>query len=328
VTIVAASSVTPHSFALSARAWFVAGLALAIALGVSVTLIVWADWRQVAAAALRTGPPAILLALATSLLCYGARFLRWHAFTWRFGHAVPWAHNLQIFVAGLALTATPGKSGELVRAPFLAREGVPYSHSLLLFYWDRLCDLGGVLLLAAASTLWLSSAHRTLLPATAMVAALLWLLRPGGAAFAWAVSAVRPHVPPRWARWLDAIAGLRGSDARMNPPFVVAGVGAGAVAYGMHALAFVILAHAAGFPLSLAEGALVLSVSALAGAAILLPAGAGLVETTSIGLLMLQGLPAADAVAVGLVHRAVTFWFAIALGSGALAGLIRFPRHA
>ena len=61
---------------------------------------------------------------------------------------------------------------------------MPYSHSLLLFYWDRLCDLGGVLLLAAASSLWLSSAHRSLLPAAAAVVALLWVLRPGGAVFA------------------------------------------------------------------------------------------------------------------------------------------------
>jgi len=328
VTIVAARPVTPHSFAPSARTWLVAGLALASALGVCIALIVWADWRQVAAAALRTGPPAILLALATSLLCYGARFLRWHAFTWRFGHAVPWARNLQIFVAGLALTATPGKSGELVRAPFLAREGVPYSHSLLLFYWDRLCDLGGVLLLAAASTLWLSTVHRALLPAALAVVAALWLLRPGGAVFARAVAALGRRLPPHIAHRLAPLAKLRDSDARIVPLLVIAGVGAGAIAYGMHAVALVILAQAAGFPLSLAAGALVTSVSTLAGAAILLPAGAGLVETTSIGLLMLQGLPAADAVAIGLVHRAVTFWFAIALGSGALAGLIRFPRHA
>jgi uncharacterized protein (TIRG00374 family) len=318
----------PPSFALSARTWLVAGLALTIAFGVSLTLVVWADWRRVAAAAVHIGLPALVLVLGTSLACYAIRFLRWHGFTRRFGHAIPWTRNLQIFVAGLALTATPGKSGELVRAPYLAREGVPYSHSLLLFYWDRLCDLGGILLLAAASTPWLSSAHRTLLSAALAVVTALWLLRPGGAMFARAVTALRRRLPRQRARWLEPLSRLRHSDSRIAPALVVAGVAAGTLAYSMHAVAFVILAQAAGFSLSLPSAALVLSVSALAGAAILLPAGAGLVETTSIGLLMLQGLPPADAVAVGLIHRAGTFWFAIALGSGALAGLTAFPRRA
>jgi uncharacterized membrane protein YbhN (UPF0104 family) len=46
------------------------------------------------------------------------------------------------------------------------------------------------------------------------------------------------------------------------------------------------------------------------------------VETTSVGLLVAQGLSFPDAVAIGLVHRAATFWFAIALGAAALAGLL------
>jgi uncharacterized membrane protein YbhN (UPF0104 family) len=65
-----------------------------------------------------------------------------------------------------------------------------------------------------------------------------------------------------------------------------------------------------------------MSVSTLAGAAVLLPAGAGVVETTSVGLLVAQGISLPDAVAIGLVHRATTFWFAIALGAGALASLL------
>lgn len=138
-----------------------------------------------------------------------------------------------------------------MRSVFLARERVSFGHSVLLFYWDRLSDLGGTMLIAGVSAVCLATDHRMLLPIALMIMVGLWF----------------------------------------------------------------IIAAAVDQPLSPA-------------AAALLPAGAGLVETTSIGLLTLQGLPLPDAVAVGLIHRALTFWFAIALGSGCLASLIKFRRHA
>lgn len=83
------------------------------------------------------------------------------------------------------------------------------------------------------------------------------------------------------------------------------------------------LAHAAGVPLDLAGAILVVSVSTLVGAAVLLPGGAGMVELTSVALLAAQGVPQPEAVALGLVHRLTTFWFAIGLGAGCLAFLLR-----
>jgi uncharacterized protein (TIRG00374 family) len=55
----------------------------------------------------------------------------------------------------------------------------------------------------------------------------------------------------------------------------------------------------------------------------LLPVGFGMVEMTSVALLTAQGVPAPEAVALGLVHRLVTFWFAIGLGTGCLIVLLR-----
>ena len=48
-----------------------------------------------------------------------------------------------------------------------------------------------------------------------------------------------------------------------------------------------------------------------------------MVEMTSVALLTAQGVPAPEAVALGLVHRLVTFWFAIGLGTGCLVALLR-----
>ena len=90
----------------------------------------------------------------------------------------------------------------------------------------------------------------------------------------------------------------------------------------------VIVAHSSGVDLGLMQALLVTSVSTLAGAAVLLPGGAGVVETTSVGLLVAQGVSFPDAVAIGLVHRTATFWFAIALGAAALSSLAAGRKNA
>jgi uncharacterized membrane protein YbhN (UPF0104 family) len=241
---------------------------------------------------------------------------------------VPWRRNLRIYVAGLALTATPGKVGELVRGLFLKADGVPYGQSFILFFWDRFSDLAGVLLLAvAAGGLVASGYHGLLLGIVALLGA-LWLLRPGGPLFARMLYLIEGHTPRRWRAHLRGLRRLRHADARLTPRLALLGVTLGAGAYAIHGIGLTILAHAAGAPLDLPGAVLVVAVSTLMGAAVLLPGGAGMVEVTSVALLVGQGVPEPQAVALGLVHRLTTFWFAIGLGAGCLLTLLPERHHA
>jgi uncharacterized membrane protein YbhN (UPF0104 family) len=313
---------------LTPRTWIAAAGVLALLACVAAGLVLWAGWQEVASAVDRIDALGLAAALATSLACYGIRFLRWQAFCLALGHRVPWLANLRIYVAGLGLTWTPGKSGELVRGAFLVGYDVPFSRSVLLFYWDRLSDLAGMLGLALAATLTLASGHLVLVPAALAVAVALWFARPGGPLFSRTIEFARHRLAPRHGRWLDGLVRLREADATLTAGRAAAGALAGAGAYAMQALGLVIIAHACGVDIGFVSALLVTSVSTLAGAAILLPAGAGLVETTSVGLLAGQGVGLPDAVAIGLVHRAATFWFALVLGAAALASLLRGGQRA
>ena len=102
----------------------------------------------------------------------------------------------------------------------------------------------------------------------------------------------------------------------------------GAMAYAAHGFGLYILAQAMNAPLGIAEAILVVSVSSLMGAAVLIPGGAGVVEVTSVVLLSAQGVPEPEAVALGIVLRLTTFWFAIVFGTGCLLGEIRERYHA
>jgi uncharacterized membrane protein YbhN (UPF0104 family) len=295
---------------------------LALLACVAAGLVLWAGWQDVARAVERIDPTSFALALATSLVCYGIRFLRWQAFCVILGHRVPWLANLKIYLAGLGFTWTPAKSGELARGAFLTRYDVPLSRTLLLFYWDRLSDLAGMLMLALVATLALASAQLVLLPAALLILVALWLLRPGGPLFSRAIGLARARLALRHWDWVDGLARLREADAAFSVGRGAAGALAGAAAYAMQAVGMLIIAQASGIDLHFTAALMVTSVSTLAGAAVLLPAGAGVVETTSVGLLAAQGIALPDAVAIGLIHRAATFWFALALGAVALASLV------
>jgi uncharacterized protein (TIRG00374 family) len=298
-------------------------LAIVAAIGIPVVLVFWAGWREVLDAMGSIGLLAILAVLMTSLCNYFLRFARWQHFVKVLGHTVPWRRNLQIYLSGLALTATPGKAGELVRGVFLRPYGVSYARSFVLFFWDRLADLAGVLLLAVAAGGLLASGYQGLLPGVVVVLLLLWLLRPGGPLFSRILLILEGRLSRRARVHLRTLIRLRHVDTRLTLPLAVKGVTVGTVAYAAHGVGLYILAHAAGVPLGLAAAILVVTVSTLVGAAVLVPGGVGMVEVTSVVLLSAQGVPEPDAVALGVVHRFTTFWFALGLGAGCLIPLIR-----
>jgi len=298
-------------------------MAIFAAIGIPLGLVFWAGWREVLHAVGSIGVIAMTAALVTSLSNYFLRFARWQHFMKVLGYTVPWQPNLQIYLSGLALTATPGKAGELVRGLFLKPYGVSYARSFVLFFWDRLADLAGVLLLAVAAGGLLASGYRALLPSVLVVLFLLWLLRPGGSVFSRALLLLEGRLSRRVRVQLRTLIRLRHVDTRLTPLLALKGVTAGTLAYAAHGIGLYILAQAAEVPLELAGAILVVTVSTLMGAAVLMPGGVGMVEVTSVVLLSAQGVPEPDAVALGLVHRFTTFWFAIGLGTGCLIPLIR-----
>lgn len=108
----------------------------------SVTLILlgylaWvllSDLDAVLAAVQSVGIAGILIICLFSLVNYGLRFLRWQWYLNRLGSSVPLGNSLTYYLAGFALTTTPGKAGEAVRSLYLRGHGVSYHASLSLIH--------------------------------------------------------------------------------------------------------------------------------------------------------------------------------------------------
>ena len=92
---------------------------------------------------------AFAAALALALANYSIRFVRWHYYLHHQGVGVPIASSALVFGAGLSLSITPGKLGELVKSYLLHEmHEVPIEKSAPIVVAERVTDLIALLCVA------------------------------------------------------------------------------------------------------------------------------------------------------------------------------------
>lgn len=127
-------------------------LALGLVFGVLMYLgiALWSDGPEIAAA-LREFPVRwIAAAMALSFTNYVVRFARWERYRAVLGIELPRRVSFRIYLAGLALTVTPGKMGEAFRSLLIrAENGTAISRSAPMVVAERFTDLLGFLILVA-----------------------------------------------------------------------------------------------------------------------------------------------------------------------------------
>jgi len=276
----------------------------------------WAGWEDVGQAVSEVGLAGVVAALALSLVNYGLRFVRWQQYLRGMGHPVPWRPSLRIYLAGFALTTTPGKAGEALRSVLLKRWRVPYPMSLAALVSERLSDVTAILLL----TLFGLAAFPAMQPLVALgavfVVAIL-LVISNGRFLARLQLAVKSE--SRWARlWTQALQVLLQARTCHSPRLLFIALPLSVAAWAAEAWALHLILQWMGFDISLASAVFIYSLSMLAGAASFMPGGLGGAEAAMVGLLVWKGLPGADAVAATILIRMATLWIAVAIGCVAL----------
>jgi len=305
--------------------------AVVLFVGAGVTLylaaIFWFGWQDTARALSALGPATMLLGAGLASSSYLWRFCRWDYSLRHFGHVLPWAPHLAIYLSGLALTATPGKSGETFRSALLLQRGVRVTHSLAAFIVGRATDVLGVCLLGFCSAwlvgqqhawAWLA-AFAAMLLASRLLAALLLHPRTG----AWWDGLMQGR------QWLAA---LKGGQAIFEHwaslwklPRVTAFSVAAMLAYGTQALVFAWFCHVAGTGLPAPLCVLIFVQATLFGAASMIPGGLGAMEAALVLQMSERGVGDAVAVSLAIAIRLVTLWLGMALGA---LGLLSSSRRA
>lgn len=290
------------------------GLAALLYLGV----VLFTDRDAVLAALRRVGSPVLVAIFALSLLNYLLRFWRWQRYIAAFGHGLPWWRHFLYYLAGFTLTVTPGKAGEAVRSLYLHSHGVSYAQSLAALFVERLLDVLAMSLLALLILLARPDYAWLVVIAWVLTLGLGWLVTRAwlpGKLRGWAQQHRHGHHFERLARLLDSAAVL------LRPGYLLFGLGLGVLSWGLEGFSLYLLAHDVGIGIGLATGIGIYAIAVLAGALSFLPGGLGGTEVVMGALLVAFGADSASAVAITLLCRIATLWFAVAIGGVAVGVL-------
>ncbi len=299
---------------------------LALALGVAVYffLIVFAGFGEFAAALERFDwslLPAIFGLVAAS---YAVRFLRWSYYLGLLGVRVPVAKNAAIFVAGLSMTVSPGKLGEVLKSVFVRRlTGDPVARTAPAVVAERVTDGTGMVAWGLLGALAFGLGPGGLLLFLALAVVATAALRSKRLSLLAERAFARVPLARRLVPHLGDFHGA--SDRLLAAGPLAVGTAASFLSWGLEISAVHLCVFASG-----AEGvrflvtAFVFAAATLGGVVSMLPGGLGSAEAIMIGgFTTAAGLPTGLAGALTLVIRLVTLWFATFLG---LAGLLLLRR--
>jgi uncharacterized protein (TIRG00374 family) len=301
-------------------------LGVAAGVAVYVAFSVWADARSVGQALASFTWSAALAGVGLALTNYLVRFLRWQYYLRVLGLSVPSGESLLVFLGGFALTVTPGKLGEAIKA-FLLREsrGIPAARTAPIVIAERFTDLLGLLLLTGVGVFTFDVDRRFLAAGAALIGVGLLVVSVESIAklalrVAARVPGVRAVAPKLEEFYLSTAALLRPA------PLVIA-VAIAIVAWACECLAFWLIVR--GFPgaaVALRAAVFIYATMTVAGALSFLPGGLGVTELGMLELLGKLGTGTGRSVAAAatFITRACTLWFAVLVG---LVALLIFARR-
>jgi uncharacterized protein (TIRG00374 family) len=295
-------------------------IAIIVVIG-GAAIVALGDVRQLGARLGGFHWSAFIVAIGLAFANYAIRFVRWQLYLRHQGVAVPRRSSALVFGAGLSLSITPGKLGELVKS-YLLRElhDIPAIRTAPVVVAERVTDLLALLALAVAGVAAYGLAATLVIAATCLIGIGLVLLawpRPTRALIDLATA------PRLLRRFRAPVHDMYGSLASLcRPPMLAAATALALPAWGCECVGFAMIVNAfPGAHVDLGMAMVIYASTTIAGALSFLPGGLGITEG-AMAMWLVSGtarLDAATALDATLLTRLATLWFAVALGLVCLA---------
>lgn len=288
-------------------------LSLVVAVIVYLGLIIYGESDQILDSLKLFQVSSLVLILALVIINLLFRFIKWGFFLRLLGIVLPARVSLDIFLSGLVMTMTPGKTGELMKS-YLLREysGVPMRRTVSVVFAERFTDFISVVILAAVGTLAFPHGQTVIAFSGVLLLILLALLLHQASMKRLFNIAKRWSVLHRLANFLATA--YESLVTLIRPKPLIFALGLSLLAWFAECLAFFLVLDALSAPLPIGQVVFIYAFATLLGALLFLPGGLGATEGSLAGLTVLQGAPKDVAVAATIIIRACTLWLAVALG--------------
>ena len=276
-------------------------------------------------AAAKLSLPLWILVLFLSFLNYLLRFVRWEMYLQHLDTPViPRFRHLLIYIAGFALTTTPGKAGEALRSIYLKPYGVEIGQSLSVLFVERLMDLLSIVFIALfAVSFFENSFYQSAAWISGAVVLAMMPLLHNQRLWNWLAGKARKRAGKLSELILKLIEMINASAKLLKNKLLYSGFLLAVVAWGVEGVGFYIVLQALGADVSIPLAIGIYSIAVLVGAISFMPGGLGSTEAVMGLLLIAVGTDKSSAVAATLICRMATLWFAVVLGVAALVAVSR-----
>ncbi|MDN5272251.1 lysylphosphatidylglycerol synthase transmembrane domain-containing protein [Chloroflexus sp. MS-CIW-1] len=303
---------------------------LIIGLAVVIAISLFSDLRAVGNDLLTFDWVLLPLILIGTVINYWLRWLKWDYYLryLKLDRDIDRSTSGLIFTAGLVMSVTPGKMGEVLKSFLLRqRNGTPISRSAPIVLAERLTD-GIAMLLLMGLGLTLYPPARPLFVILVLLTIIgIMIVQRQTLALAIIRMIARLPLGQRLAPRLETI--YTTTAQLLHWRILLISTMISVISWGFECLAFFwVLMGVGSIPswLLLLQATFIFAASTLFGLVSFLPGGLGASEVSSVGLLLaLVGLSASAATTATIVIRFCTLWFGVLLGVVALAWLNRYP---
>lgn len=250
--------------------------------------------------------------LSLSFLSYFLRYSRLNWLITRSQRKIKFIMGFAAYLSGFALTASPGKIGELVRIRYFDLIGLPPHRTIAGFIYERTFDVLVVFLLC------LVGFHS--LKALYISSIFVFFVVLGVVTLVWNTSLVssiftRLRLATRFSSILSGIEdGLQGVRVWLTPLDIFMSLLIGLLAWGCAAVSFVVLLRAIGVDLETYLALSLYPLAVLVGAASMIPGGFGTTEAAIVTLLSMHGVPVDLSLLAAVGIRISSMWFSMLLG--------------
>lgn len=288
-----------------------------LALGFYSILILLADVKKITNVFATFNWFFIFVLLLLSFLNYLFRFFRWHYFLHQISIKIPVLTSLRIFLSGLAMTITPGKVGEVLKAYLIKKEtGNKFAEMVPLLITERLTDGIGMIILSFGGIYLFKQSLLFFIFAVGIVSSFFLFVKNKKLVLKWIKNFENKfgHI-----KILDFfVIFFENSQKLLKTKPLSYAIILSIIAWTFEGFSLFLLINNFGSFWnwqSLFYSLLIFSFSSIAGFLVLIPGGVGVAEGSITSLLTLFfhiNLP--TAIFVTLIFRFSTLWFGVSLG--------------
>ena len=255
----------------------------------------------------------LIPAFTLVLLSYFVRGFRWDFFLKSLDIEIPLKKSLSLFFAGLGLSITPGKVGEVIKSHFLKKDhDQSYAKTAPIIFVERYYDLVGLLIISIIG-IWFIDIDRTMVYVTlAIIVSAL-------------VISQQKKIVKKILKKFESISFLSKFAGKLQetfetihvllkPRLYAKSIGFSVTGWILESLAVFIIFMGFEIDLSLPTVILIFAISSIIGGISMIPGGIGLTEGGMVGLLLLEGIDYTSAISVVILVRIVTLWFSVGIG--------------